>query len=132
MSKLIIVQRALEDALKVVESELHIVCDCEYSDAEFDEKLLTDFAKSIDISKSQSKSRRGKREMLKTNKELVEKILVFIAFALMFICATMIFVAGFIVENISARIVGGVVLTIWLFVSAMWVVRQIKNKKENK
>lgn len=70
--------------------------------------------------------------MLKTNKELVEKILVFIAFALMFICATMIFVAGFIVENISARIVGGVVLTICLFVSVMWVVRQIKNKKENK
>lgn len=70
--------------------------------------------------------------MLKTNKELVEKILVFIAFALMFICATMIFVAGFIVENISARIVGGVVLTICLFISAMWVVRQIKNKKENK
>ena len=70
--------------------------------------------------------------MLKTNKELVEKILVFIAFALMFICATMIFVAGFIVENISARIVGGIVLTICLFISAMWVVRQIKNKKENK
>ena len=70
--------------------------------------------------------------MLKINKELVEKILVFIAFALMFICATMIFVAGFIVENISARIVGGIVLTICLFISAMWVVRQIKNKKENK
>lgn len=70
--------------------------------------------------------------MLKINKELVEKILVFIAFALMFICATMFFVAGFIVENISARIVGGVVLTIWLFISVMWVVRQIKNKKENK
>lgn len=70
--------------------------------------------------------------MLKINKELAEKILVFVAFALMFICATMFFVAGFIVENISARIVGGVVLTIWLFISAMWVVRQIKNKKENK
>lgn len=70
--------------------------------------------------------------MLKINKELVEKIWVFVAFSLMFICATMFFVAGFIVENISARIVGGVVLTIWLFISAMWVVRQIKNKKENK
>lgn len=70
--------------------------------------------------------------MLKTNKELVEKILVFVAFALMFICATMLFVAGFIVENIGAKIVGGVVLTICLFVSAMWVVRQIKNNKENK
>lgn len=70
--------------------------------------------------------------MLKINKELVEKILVFVAFALMFICATMFFVAGFIVENISARIVGGFVLIIWLFISAMWIVRQIKNKKENK
>ena len=70
--------------------------------------------------------------MLKINKELVEKILAFVAFALMFVCATMVFIAGFIVGNISARIVGGVVLTIWLFISAMWVVRQIKNKKENK
>lgn len=70
--------------------------------------------------------------MLKINKELTEKILDFVAFALMFICATMLFVAGFIVENIGAKIVGGVVLTICLFVSAMWVVRQIKNKKENK
>lgn len=70
--------------------------------------------------------------MLKINKELTEKIWVFVAFALMFICAIMFFVAGFIVENISARIVGGVVLTIWLFISAIWVVRQIKNNKENK
>lgn len=70
--------------------------------------------------------------MLKINKELPEKILVFVAFALMFVCATMIFVAGFIVENISARIVGGVVLTIWLFISASWIVYQIKNNKENK
>ena len=70
--------------------------------------------------------------MLKINKELVEKILVFVAFAFMFICATMFFVTGFIVENIGARIVGGVVLTIYLFVSAIWIVRQIKNKKENK
>lgn len=70
--------------------------------------------------------------MLKINKELAENILVFVALALMFVCATMVFIAGFIVGNISARIVGGVVLTIWLFISAMWVVRQIKNKKENK
>lgn len=70
--------------------------------------------------------------MLKINKELAEKILVFVAFAFMFICATMFFVAGFIVENIGARIVGGVVLAIYLFVSAIWVVRQIKNNKENK
>lgn len=68
--------------------------------------------------------------MLKINKELAEKILVFVAFAFMFICATMFFVAGFIVENIGARIVGGVVLTIYLFVSAIWVVRQIKNNKK--
>lgn len=70
--------------------------------------------------------------MLKITKELTEKIWVFVAFALMFICALMLFVAGFIVKNISARIVGGVVLTIWLFISAIWVVRQIKNNKENK
>lgn len=70
--------------------------------------------------------------MLKINKELAEKILVFVAFAFMFICATMFFVAGFIVENIGARIVGGVVLAIYLFISAIWVVRQIKNNKENK
>ena len=70
--------------------------------------------------------------MLKINKELAEKILVFVAFAFMFICATMFFVAGFIVENIGAKIVGGFVLIIWLFISVMWVVRQIKNNKENK
>ena len=70
--------------------------------------------------------------MLKINKELAEKIWVFIAFVFMFICATMFFVAGFIVENIGAKIVGGVVLAIYLFISAIWVVRQIKNKKENK
>lgn len=70
--------------------------------------------------------------MLKINKELTERILVFVAFALMFVCATMIFVAGFIVENISARIVGGIVLTVWLFISASLVVRQVKSSKENK
>ena len=70
--------------------------------------------------------------MLKINKELVERIWVFVAFVLMFVCATMFFVAGFIVENVSARIVGCIVLTIWLFISAIWVVRQIKNNKENK
>lgn len=70
--------------------------------------------------------------MLKINKELAERIWVFVAFALMFICATMFFVAGFVVENVSARIVGGIVLTIWLFISAIWVVRQVKNNKEDK
>lgn len=70
--------------------------------------------------------------MLKINKGLAEKIWVFVAFVFMFICATMFFVAGFIVENIGARIVGGVVLAIYLFISAIWVVRQIKNNKENK
>ena len=70
--------------------------------------------------------------MLKINKELAEKIWVFIAFVFMFICATMFFVAGFIVENIGAKIVGGFVLIIWLFISAIWIVRQIKNNKENK
>lgn len=70
--------------------------------------------------------------MLKINKELAEKIWVFVAFTLMFVCATMIFVAGFVVENISARIVGGIVLTICLFISASWIIRQIKNNKEDK
>ena len=70
--------------------------------------------------------------MLKINKELAEKIWVFVAFVFMFICATMFFVAGFIVENIGAKIVGGFVLIIWLFISVMWVVRQMKNNKENK
>lgn len=70
--------------------------------------------------------------MLKINKELAERIWAFVAFALMFVCATMIFVAGFVVENISARIVGGIVLTVCLFISASWIVRQIKNNKENK
>lgn len=70
--------------------------------------------------------------MLKINKELAERIWVFVAFALMFVCATMIFVAGFVVENISARIVGGIVLTICLFISASWIIRQIKNNKEDK
>lgn len=70
--------------------------------------------------------------MLKINKELAEKIWVFVAFVLMFVCAAMFFIAGFIVENIGAKIVGGVVLTICLFVSAIWIVRQIKNNKENK
>lgn len=70
--------------------------------------------------------------MLKINKELAERIWVFVAFALMFICATMFFVAGFVIENVSARIVGGIVLTIWLFISAIWVVRQVKNNKEDK
>lgn len=69
--------------------------------------------------------------MLKINKELAERIWVFVAFALMFVCAVMFFVAGFIIHNIGARIVGGVVLTIWLLVSAIWVGRQIKNNKEN-
>lgn len=59
--------------------------------------------------------------MLKINKELAERIWVFVALALMFVCATMIFVAGFVVENISARIVGGIVLTICLFISASWI-----------
>nr|DAF49152.1 MAG TPA: Receptor tyrosine-protein kinase erbB-4 [Siphoviridae sp. ctnpt50] len=70
--------------------------------------------------------------MLKINKELAERILTFVAFALMFICATMIFIAGFIVENIGAIIVGGIVLTICLFISASWIIRRVKNNKENK
>ena len=40
MSKLIAMQKILEDAMKVAELELRIVCDCEYCDAEFDEKTF--------------------------------------------------------------------------------------------
>lgn len=40
MPELITVRKALEYAMEIVESELHIVCDCEYYDAEFDEKTF--------------------------------------------------------------------------------------------
>ena len=65
MSKLIIVQRALEDALKVVESELRIVCDCEYSDAEFDEKTFDRLRKIHRYLEKSIKIAEGKKRNVK-------------------------------------------------------------------
>lgn len=65
MSKLIVTQRALEDALKVVESELHIVCDCEYSDAEFDEKTFDRLRKIHRYLEKSIKLAEGKKRNVK-------------------------------------------------------------------
>ena len=40
MSKLIAVQETLKNAIEIVESELHIVCECCYIDDNFDEKTF--------------------------------------------------------------------------------------------
>lgn len=65
MSKLIVTQRALEDALKVVESELHNVCDCEYSDAEFDEKTFDRLRKIHRYLEKSIKIAEGKKRNVK-------------------------------------------------------------------
>ena len=65
MSKLIVTQRVLEDALKVVESELHIVCDCEYSDAEFDEKTYNRLRKIHRYLEKSIKIAEGKKKNVK-------------------------------------------------------------------
>lgn len=65
MSKLIVTQRVLEDALKVVESELHIVCDCEYSDAEFDEKTYNRLRKIYRYLEKSIKIAEGKKRNVK-------------------------------------------------------------------
>lgn len=65
MSKLIVTQRVLEDALKVVESELHIVCDCEYSDAEFDEKTYNRLRKIHRYLEKSIKIAKGKKRNVK-------------------------------------------------------------------
>lgn len=65
MSKLIIVQRVLEDALKIVESELRIVCDCEYYDAEFDEKTFDRLRKIHRYLEKSIKLAEGKRRNVK-------------------------------------------------------------------
>lgn len=65
MSKLIVTQRALEDALKVVESELHIVCDCEYYDAEFDEKTYDRLRKIHRYLEKSIKIAEGKKKNVK-------------------------------------------------------------------
>ena len=65
MSKLIATQRALEDALKVIESELHIVCDCEYYDAEFDEKTFDRLRKIHRYLEKSIKIAEGKKRNVK-------------------------------------------------------------------
>ena len=65
MLKLIVTQRALEDALKVVESELHIVCDCEYYDAEFDEKTFDRLRKIHRYLEKSIKIAEGKKKNVK-------------------------------------------------------------------
>lgn len=65
MPKLIVTQRILEDALKVVESELHIVCDCEYYDAEFDEKTFDRLRKIHRYLEKSIKLAEGKKKNVK-------------------------------------------------------------------
>lgn len=65
MSKLIIVQRALEYAMEIVESELHIVCDCEYYDAEFDEKTFNRLRKIYQYLEKSIKLAKGKKKNVK-------------------------------------------------------------------
>lgn len=65
MSKLIVTQRVLEDALKVVESELHNVCDCEYSDAEFYEKTFDRLRKIHRYLEKSIKLAEGKKRNVK-------------------------------------------------------------------
>ena len=65
MSKLIAMQKILEDAMKVVESELHIVCDCEYYDAEFDEKTFDRLRKIHRYLEKSIKLAEGKKRNVK-------------------------------------------------------------------
>lgn len=65
MSKLIATQKILEDAMEVVESELHIVCDCEYYDAEFDEKTFDRLRKIHRYLEKSIKLAEGKKRNVK-------------------------------------------------------------------
>lgn len=65
MSELITVHVTLEDAMKVVESELHIVCDCEYYDAEFDEKTFDRLRKIHRYLEKSIKIAEGKKKNVK-------------------------------------------------------------------
>lgn len=65
MSKLIAMQKILEDAMKVVELELRIVCDCEYSDAEFDEKTFDRLRKIHRYLEKSIKLAEGKKRNVK-------------------------------------------------------------------
>lgn len=65
MSKLIAMQKILEDAMKVAELELRIVCDCEYSDAEFDEKTFDRLRKIHRYLEKSIKLAEGKKRNVK-------------------------------------------------------------------
>lgn len=65
MPELITVRKALEYAMKVVESELHIVCDCEYYDAEFDEKTFNRLRKIYQYLEKSIKIAEGKKKNVK-------------------------------------------------------------------
>lgn len=65
MPELITVRRALEDAMKVAELELRIVCDCEYSDAEFDEKTFDRLRKIHRYLEKSIKLAEGKKRNVK-------------------------------------------------------------------
>ena len=65
MPELITVRKALEYAMEIVESELHIVCDCEYSDAKFDEKTFDRLRKIHRHLEKSIKLAEGKRKNVK-------------------------------------------------------------------
>ncbi len=65
MSKLVIAQQALEDALRAVESELHIVCDKAYGDDNFDEKSFDRLRKIHRYLEKSIKIAEGKKKNVK-------------------------------------------------------------------
>ena len=65
MPELIATQKILEDAMEVVELELHVVCDCEYYDAEFDEKTFDRLRKIHRYLEKSIKIAEGKKKNVK-------------------------------------------------------------------
>ena len=65
MPELITVRKALEYAMEIVELELHIVCDCEYPDAEFDEKTFDRLRKIHRYLEKSIKIAEGKKKNVK-------------------------------------------------------------------
>ena len=65
MSKLIATQKILEDAMEVVELELRIVCDFEYSATEFDEKTFDRLRKIHRYLEKSIKLAEGKKRNVK-------------------------------------------------------------------
>ena len=51
--------------MEIVESELHIVCDCEYYDAEFDEKTFDRLRKIHQYLEKSIKIAEGKKKNVK-------------------------------------------------------------------